>query len=118
MSEDHATTDYEPGHDMFLSTDSLTHWRGCDAVHPDCVHPAVAILSDLIAELRGVHRMTQDEWHGELLPDKWCLECRNRDGDLVGWPCQTIDTIDQAEARLNAITHSDTPTTQPLDTQH
>lgn len=53
MSEDHTTTDYQPGRDLFLSTDSLTHWRGCDAVHPDCVHPAVAILSDLIAELRS-----------------------------------------------------------------
>lgn len=53
MSEDHTTTDYQPGRDLFLSTDSLTHWRGCDAGHPDCVHPAVAILSDLIAELRS-----------------------------------------------------------------
>lgn len=56
MSEDHTTTDYQPGRDLFLSTDSLTHWRGCDAVHPDCVHPAVAILSDLIAELREMER--------------------------------------------------------------
>ena len=62
-----------------------------------------AILIDLIAELRELHCMTHDEWHGELLSDSWCLECRNRNGELVRWPCQTIDIADRAEARLREV---------------
>jgi hypothetical protein len=42
-------------------TDRLTHWRGCDSAHPECAHPAVAILTDLITELRGYrHRARSD----------------------------------------------------------
>ena len=77
MSEDHTTTNYQPGRDMFVSTDRLTHWRGCDSAHPECAHPAVAILTDLIAELR--------------------------DWDSYYCKAAAADIADRAEARLREV---------------
>jgi hypothetical protein len=80
---------------LFVAT-HLTHWRGCDAVHPECVHPAVAILSDLIKELRAQHYADQCECGCE----QW-YECEPCSHISL---CPTQEAAVRAEARLQQIT--------------
>ncbi len=56
---------------------------------------SMAVLSEmeaLIKDLQDLHKMTQDYWF-QYTGDKWCLHCRDRQGELVRWPCETIKTI-------------------------
>jgi hypothetical protein len=80
---------------LFVAT-HLTHWRGCDAVHPECVHPAVAILSDLIKELRAQHYADQCECGCE----QW-YECEPCSHISL---CPTQEAAVRAEARLRKVT--------------
>lgn len=68
---------------------SETHWQGCDTVHPDCHHPALLALTDLIAELRDEHRMDNGGY---------CETC-----DVERWPCPSERAADWAEARLRTL---------------
>ena len=74
---------------------NLTHWRGCDAVYPECVHPAVAILSDLIKELRAQHYADQCECGCE----QW-YECEPCSHISL---CPTQEAAVRAEARLREV---------------
>ena len=76
-----------------------------------------AILTDLIAELRETHRMTQDEWHGKKLQDRWCLGCERRDdwAGLTPWPCPSAEAADRAEARLRGLDAPPNPANERIN---
>ncbi len=75
------------------------------------------ILTDLIAELRETHRMTQDEWHGKKLQDRWCLGCERRDdwAGLTPWPCPSAEAADRAEARLRGLDAPPNPANERIN---
>lgn len=92
----------------------ITHWSGCDSIHPECRnehesirHDLTSILTDLIAQLRQIHQR-QD---GQSEADNHCWEC-----GCIGecdpatttatpcWPCATTLAADRAEARLREVT--------------
>ena len=75
----------------------VTRWDGDYYVwtHPECVHPAVAILSDLIKELRAQHYADQCECGCE----QW-YECEPCSHISL---CPTQEAAVRAEARLREM---------------